>query len=619
MIRDSARPRPQSGLSLPETLKRLVGLLRGRRRGMATAIVLAVAAAILSLSPHIAVGVTLMSFVEGRAHFDLALLAVALGGLGVVLRHAAFGGAMLLSHLLAFDTLRDLRMTVARKLARVPLSTLQGQSKGKLRSVMLDDIDQLEDGIAHLIPELSGAIVTPVVAICAMALVDWRLAAVALGPTLLGLWMMGRLMARGTSVTRDYQRASAGIAEMAAEVADGRSTFRAFNQSDQAVVKAKAAFDAFAETATTWLRKAVAPGSASQILVTGNLLLVAPLGTWLAATDRIEAGALVLLLAITAGLGDLFAGIAGLAHRFGRQGTVLLRVEELLALEETPAVRRPGFEATALPADASVQCDRVSLRLGDRQVLDQVDFALPAGGFLALVGSSGAGKSTLAGLIARTLDPDEGCVRIGGVDLRGMDEATLHSQVATVFQEVFLFSGTIAENLALARADATHSEVVAAAKAAQAHDFIESKPRGYETVLGEGGYGLSGGERQRLSIARALLKDAPILILDEATAFADPENEAAIQQALTRLTAGRTLIVIAHRLQTVVHADEILLLDGGRIAERGRHDALIAANGRYAALWRDHLSAAAFRYGDPAPELPVAKTASRIAAEAIRR
>ncbi|WP_421706677.1 ABC transporter ATP-binding protein [Algihabitans sp.] len=585
---------------------------------MAIAILLAVAAAVLSLSPHVAVGVALMSFVENSGDFDLAVFAVAVGTLGVLLRHTAYGGAMLLSHRLAFDVLRELRMTLAGKLARLPLSTLQGQSKGRLRAVMLDDVDQLEDGIAHLIPELSGAIVTPMIAICAMAMVDWRLAAVALGPTLLGLWMMGRLMAQGASVTRDYQRASAGIAEMAAEIADGQSTFRAFNQSDQAVAKAKAAFDAFAETATVWLRKAVAPGSASQILVTGNLLLVAPFGTWLAATDRIEAGALVLLLAITAGLGDLFAGIAGLAHRFGRQGTVLLRIEELLALEETPAVRHPGFKTTALPADASVQCDRVGLRLGGRQVLDQVGFALPAGGFLALVGSSGAGKSTLAGMVTRTLDPDEGCVRIGGVDLRDMDEATLHSQVATVFQEVFLFSGTIAENIALGRPDATQSQVVAAAKAAQAHDFIEGRPREYETILGEGGYGLSGGERQRLSIARALLKDAPILILDEATAFADPENEAAIQQALTRLTAGRTLIVIAHRLQTVVHADEILLLDGGRIVERGRHDALIAAKGRYAALWRDHLSAAAFRYGDPAPEPPVAKTASRTAAEAIR-
>ena len=594
----SAQPQSRSELSLAETLKRLLSLMQGRRRGLAAATVLAVAAALLSLSPHVAVGVTLMSFVEGSADFDLALLAVALGSLGVVLRHAAFGGAMLLSHHLAFDILRDLRLAIAGKLARLPLSTLQGQSKGQLRTVLLNDVDQLEDGIAHLIPELSGAIVTPAVTICAMALVDWRLAAVALVPTLLGLWVMGRLMARGTSVTRNYQKASAGIAEIAAEIADGLSTFQAFNQSDRAIARAKAAFETFAETATTWIRKAVAPGSASQVLVTGNLLLVAPLGTWLAATGRIEAGALVLLLAITAGIGDLFAGVAGLAHRFGRQGTVLLRVDSLLALDELPAVRHSTTGAAALPSDASVQCDQVSLRLGERQVLDQVSFTLPAGGFLALVGSSGAGKSTLAGLITRTLDPNQGRVLIGGVDLRDMEEMTLHRQVATVFQEVFLFHGTIAENIALGRPDATASEIVGAAKAAQAHDFIERTPHGYETILGEGGYGLSGGERQRLSISRAVLKDAPILILDEATAFADPENEAAIQRALTGLTRGRTLIVIAHRLSTVVHADEILLLDGGRIIERGGHHALIAENGRYAALWQDHLSAAAFRYGD---------------------
>lgn len=234
---------------------------------------------------------------------------------------------------------------------------------------------------------------------------------------------------------------------------------------------------------------------------------------------------------------------------------------------------------TAKPMSSALEFKEVCFDYGELRALSHINFTLNPGNCVALVGASGSGKSTLARLVARFEDPTQGRVMLGGVDLRSVSTEDLYAHVSFVFQDVFLFAETVAENIRLGRPSATADEVIAAAQAAQAHEFISRLPNGYETTLSVSGRGLSGGERRGLLIARAILKNPPILLLDEATAFADPENEALIQQAIRRLTAGRSVIVIAHRLQTIVHADEILVLAAGRIIERGRHDTLLAAKG----------------------------------------
>ena len=575
---------------------------------MALAITLATVAALLSLSPHLVVGMTLIMLIGGPVDYGMFVLILALGLAGIVGRHMAFGAAMVVSHRLAFQVLHDLRLRLADRLATMPLAQVKHQGKGRLRAAMLDDVDQLEDGIAHLIPEMSGALIMPLLAVSVMALLDWRLALAAAVPTLVGFWLTGRLMARAQETTRRYRQASADMAEIAAETADGRATFRSFNQTEQAIDRAKAELTAFEMIATNWNRRAVAPGSGTQLLVTGNLLLALPLGAWLAAASRIETSVLVLLLVVAAGFGDIFAGIAGLGQRLGRQSAVLGRIDRALGarggvgsggdstaapLPPTsdnggPSAQASGVDPTSqesLILDSSVVFDQVRVVRDGRVILDGVSLTIPMGGFAALVGPSGAGKSTLAAVLAGLEAPDDGQVRIGGVDMRRLPEEVLHRQVATVFQDVFLFSGTIAENIALGRPDAAEKEIVAAATAAQAHSFIEACPQRYETILGDRGHGLSAGERQRLSIARALVKNAPILVLDEATASVDPKNEAALQTALAAVTRSRTLLVIAHRLRTIIHADEILFLEAGRIIERGTHDALLRRGGRYADFW----------------------------------
>ena len=307
----------------------------------------------------------------------------------------------------------------------------------------------------------------------------------------------------------------------------------------------------------------------------------------------------VAVLLIGAGLAEAFFPLINLYHLVERAQLSIDRLQQVLALEPLPEVPAPGQQ----PQDAGVVFEHVGFRYtpDGEEVLHDVSFTVPAGSVTALVGPSGAGKSTVARLIPRFWDVEHGCVRVGGVDVREMTQDTLMRQVAFVFQDTFLFDDTLAENIRLGSPDATMDDVMAAAHAAQAHEFIMALPQGYETRAGERGIWLSGGQRQRITIARAILQDRPILVLDEATAFADPENEALLVQALARLMHGKTVILVAHRLSTIIDADQILVFDRGRLVEHGTHAGLLQATeeGVYARLWNSYQ--AAQRWSLPTP------------------
>ncbi|AZO77686.1 MULTISPECIES: ABC transporter ATP-binding protein [unclassified Bosea (in: a-proteobacteria)] len=553
-----------------------------RRRGLLLLSVLCgTTSALLSLAPYVAAALALAALLDGTATSSwlasLGLAALA----GVAGRQALFALSTGLSHHIAFATQEELRIELAAKLTRVPLGFFDNRSKGELRTVLLDDVEGVEDGMAHIVPELSAAIVAPVVAILLLALIDWRLTILALLPLGFGMVLIGRVMQQGEGVTRDYLQIQARMAETVAEMADGLPTVRAFNQDGQATARARRAFAEMTELSENWARHAVVPGSVAQVLLTSHLLFAAPAGLVMAAAGWIGTSTLAAFLAVTYGLGDVFSSLQGISHRLMKQVELLDRIDTALAAPELPAAAEPK-----VPTDASVHFAGSTFSYGSRRVLDAVELAVPPGRCLALVGPSGSGKSTLARLIARFHDVEAGAIRIGGVDVRKITPDILNAHVAYVFQDVFLFAGTVAENIRLAKPDASEAEIIAAARAAQAHDFVAALPQGYDTVIGERGFGFSGGERQRISIARAILKDAPILVLDEATAFADPENEALIQDAIAALARQRTLIVIAHRLHTIAHADMIAVLDSGRVAEQGSHAELLASEGLYAAMWR---------------------------------
>jgi ATP-binding cassette subfamily B protein len=581
----------QQVVSVGQVGLRLFRLMQPRRVVLTLAIICATLAALTSLLPYLAVALTLIELVspipDWRWIFTIGVGAIA----AVIAERTLFGLATGLSHAVAFGTQRDLRFELAEKLARVPLGYTDEKSKGEIRSTLIDDIEILEDGMAHLVPEVSAAVIAPVITLIVMFLIDWRLALLMVLPIIVGMALLSLMMKRGEGPTRDYFNLFSRMATTSAEIADGLPTVRAFNQDEQATARARDVFAEMTRFSNAWLHKSVLPGSAAQVLLSSHLLFVGPAGLLMAASGWVSTATLAAFLAIAYGFGDLFAAVHGISHRLMMQVQLLERIDGLKAAVELPA---PVTSQT--PHDGSVSFENVSFAYGTRTVLSNVSFKVEAGQCLALVGPSGSGKSTIAKLVARFHDVAAGAVRIGGVDARELDSDALHRHVAYVFQDVFLFGGTVVDNIRLGRSDARDEEVIAAAKSAQAHAFIERLPQGYQTELGERGYGLSGGERQRISIARAILKDAPILVLDEATAFADPENEAQIQDAIARLAQGRTIIVIAHRLHTIVHADEILVLDQGRVVERGRHGDLIAAKGLFARMWEAQEEARTYRH-----------------------
>jgi ATP-binding cassette, subfamily B, bacterial IrtB/YbtQ len=340
----------------------------------------------------------------------------------------------------------------------------------------------------------------------------------------------------------------------------------------------------------------------------GIPLLLVVGGHWLTG-GTVDAGTLVVFLVLALRVYQPLVHAADQLEQLRIADASLQRLARLLDEPEQPAPATP----VAQPADATVSLHDVhfsyelssisrSLPADRRQnddVLHAIDLTVPAGTTCAVVGPSGAGKTTLLNLVARFWDPQAGAVRLGGVDLRDLTADQLYDAVTVVFQDVYLFPGTVAENIAFGRPDATGDEVVAAARAAQAHDFVRALPEGYDTPVGEGGARLSGGERQRISIARAILKDAPVVLLDEATAALDPTNERLLQTALAALVRDKTVLVVAHRLATIRHADQIAVMDRGRIVERGRHEQLLAAAGLYARLWAERERAARWRIREP--------------------
>lgn len=582
---------PSSNVELVPVAKRLIRLMTRYRSLLVLAIISGTAAAILSLSPYLATAIAILVLLEDPIPWSM-LLWVGFGGmLGVALEKALFGWSTYLSHRMAFAIQENLRFELADKLTRVPLGFMDARSKGELRTIMVDDIEALEDGVAHLVPEVSAAVIAPLLSLGLMLIIDWRLAILMVLPMALGLFLMGRLLKNAEEPTRDYMDIQARMATVSAEMADGIATMRVFNQDAQASRRATETFAEMRVFSQKWMESAVIPGTAAQVLLTSHLMFLGPTGLLMAAAGWVELTVFAGFLAVAYGFGDLFASLQGITHRLTRQHEVLERLDNLRDAEELPNIN----EAVAI-RDATVAFENISFAYGARQVLDSVSFEVERGRCLALVGPSGSGKSTIARLIGRFQDVASGSVRVGGQDVREVQPDELQRHIAYVFQDVFLFHGTIAENIRLGRPDASGAEIEAAARTARAHDFIMALPDGYDTMLGERGLGLSGGERQRISIARAIMKDAPILLLDEATAFTDAENEALIQDALADLAQGRTVIVIAHRLHTIVNADEILVLDKGRVVERGTHADLVRSNGLFARMWNAYEEARHFRH-----------------------
>lgn len=559
----------------------------GQCRGRLTAsVLLAILGSACGVVPYLAVTQIIIRIL-GK-NYDLvpigllALLAL-LGYLGGTWLNTA---STMLSHRSAFMILKNIRTELTAKLSRVPMGTILDTPSGNFKTLLVDTVEKLELPLAHMIPELTANILIPVLMLLYLFVLDWRIALISLITIPIGLFCYMGMM-------KDYEKrycrvltAGKNMDAAIVEYVGGIEVIKAFNQSSSSYGKYADAVKENEAAKATWFKQTNGFYVAGISIMPSCLLGVLPLGAWLFQSGSLTAP--VFIACIILALGLVKPLIQALQYT-DSLAMVDSTVQEIAGMLEEKEIKRP-LEPVPLE-NSNISFREVSFSYGDTEVLHQISFDAAPCGMTAIVGPSGSGKSTVARLIASFWEADRGEVQIAGVDVRRLPLNQVMDIVSYVSQDNFLFHLSVKENIRIGRPGASDEEVIVAAKQASCHDFITALPQGYDTLAGEGGSSLSGGERQRIAIARAILKNSPVVILDEATAFTDPENEAVIQASINELVQGKTLIVIAHRLSTITAADKILVMDNGRIEAEGTHDALLRDCLLYRELWEAHISA----------------------------
>ena len=567
----------------------LFAYAEGEKKSMILSVVLSVLSVISGLIPFYCMYELICVFISGAITSGIIIKWCLLSLAAYALKILFFSLSTGISHSMAYTILEALRLRLAERFLHAPLGNTENHTIGEIKNMMVDKIENLEPPLAHMIPEGAGHIVLPVVSIIALAIIDWRLALASLVTFPLSFVCMGLTFKISGENFDKYEQSSNYMNSTIVEYIEGIEVIKAFGRAGVSYEKYAGAITDFRTFVIKWLASTYATMKLSFALFPSTLIGTLPAALVLANSGAITAAqaALAVMLSIS-----MVGSLAKLEIFSENMRQVKFTVENLEDFLEMPELPEPANRAKVNRTDVVLKNVHFSYT-GEKkdEVLHGVNLKLPEGSFTALVGPSGGGKSTTAKLIARFWDVTDGEITIGGVNVRDMPLSQLSEYVSFVTQDNFLFRCSLLENIRLGNPDATDEEVKAAARAAQCEEFISKLPQGYDTPAGEAGKRLSGGEKQRIAIARMMLKNAPVVILDEATAFTDPENENKIQRSIAALTKGKTLLVIAHRLSTIRNADNIVVLKNGEILAEGRQEELLKTCPLYRDMWQAHIGA----------------------------
>lgn len=554
---------------------------------------LSVLCAILSVAggfiPFWAVYEILLAFINQTVTLEGILLWCLVGAVGYLIRCVCYGTSTILAHISAYTILQGIRLKIANRLMKAPLGEVMGRQIGYLKNIIMDKVEDLEPPLAHMIPELTSNLLLPIAIFVWMLAIDWRMSLAVLIAPVLAMIPMFFLMRNYNSQYAAYMEANNHVNSIIIEYMEGIEVVKAFNQSTSSYEKFVGAVQSFKEFTLAWFKSTWKTMNLMMAIMPTTLLGVLPVGLLLVQNRSISPAELAMGIILSLSIVGPLMKATTFINEAKSMEFAVEAANELLNLPILP----DSGKIVSIPHN-DIVLDRVFFSYdGSEQndVLQGVSLKMPEGSFTALVGPSGGGKSTVARLIARFWDVTGGSITIGGKNIKELSIRQLSEMVSFVTQDNFLFNCSLKENIRLGNSNATDEEVYAAARAACCDEFIAHLDKGYDTPAGDAGKRLSGGEKQRIAIARAILKNAPIVILDEATAFTDPQNEDKIQKSIMALSKGKTLLVIAHRLSTIQNADQIIVLKKGQIVDCGKQEELLNRCPLYADMWKAHIGA----------------------------
>ena len=548
-----------------------------KKSGYIISVCLAVIGAAFQVLPFFVMATIISKLLTGNKNLSVYLIDCAVMALFWLLRVLFHSLSTAQSHKATFAVLGNIRKQGLDKLTRMPLGDVQTKDSGELKNILVERVDSIEPTLAHVIPETSSNAIVVLATLVYLLILDWRMALASLITFPLGMVFFVLMMA---GYNKNYVRtvtATNILNDTAVEYIGGIEVIKVFGKAKSSYEKFVTAARECAQSYIDWMNKSNFYFTFAMNIMPATLLTVFPIGGLLLKNGTLTLEKFVLIVILSMGLITPIIGCMKFTDDLAKIGTIIGQITDILT---APELSRPETDAET-PQDSTVELRDVHFSYNDTEVLHGIDLTFRAGTVNALVGPSGSGKSTIAKLIASFWDVDSGCVTLGGYNVREYDMDSLMKNFSFVFQNVYLFHDTIANNIRFGQPDTSMEKVIETSQKARCHEFIMKLPKGYDTVIGEAGGSLSGGERQRLSIARAMMKDAPIIILDEATANIDPENEKELMEAVNELTHEKTVIMIAHRLKTVRNAAQILVVDNGQIIQHGTHDELMKQDGIY--------------------------------------